>query len=369
MSKTRVGVIFGGRSGEHEVSLVSAASIIKALSCGNNAEVYDVIQIGIDKEGHWLTGENCLDLFRKNSELSLEKKNFLDLDLVELAKGFGDLNIDIVFPVLHGPFGEDGTIQGLFEMLQMPYVGCGVLASSTAMDKLQCKAIWQSAGLPIVPHIGFSRKIWREDKQKIVDKILKELGLPCFVKPANLGSAVGITKAKTKEELGNAIEEASKYDSRIVVEKAVNAREIECSVLGNDDPIASPLGEVLVGGEFYDFYDKYVNGVSKTKLADDLDEKMTADIQDMVLKAYKLLDCSGLARVDSFLDRDDGKIYLNEINTMPGFTSISMFPQLIEAAGISYDELVDKLIQLGMERFKDKQENKIVFDSGSDWYN
>ncbi len=353
-------MIFGGRSGEHEVSLVSAASVIKALRSGDNSEKYDVIEIGIDRKGRWFTGENCLNIFKKNSVSGLGSIRF--------STDPEHQTVDIAFPVLHGPFGEDGTIQGLFEMLQIPYVGCNVVASSTAMDKLQCKAIWKSAGLPIVPHIGLTRKELIENEEAIIRKIINELGLPCFVKPANLGSAVGITKAKTEKDLSNALKEAAKYDRRLLVEKAVNVREIECAVLGNDNPIVSPPGEVIVGGEFYDFYDKYVNGISTTQIPAKLDTEIGEKIRNMALEAYKLLDCGGLARVDCFLDRDDGKIYLNEINTMPGFTSISMYPKLIEAFGIKYENLVDKLIILGLERFEEKQKNKVSFESGSDWY-
>ena len=278
------------------------------------------------------------------------------------------LPFDIAFPVLHGPFGEDGTIQGLFEMLNIPYVGCGVLASSTAMDKLQCKAMWEAAGLPVVPYLGFNRNAWEKDSEIIIQKIEKSIGLPCFVKPSNMGSSVGITKAKSSSELVAAINLAAKFDRKILVEKSVNAREIECAILGNDEPIASPVGEVIVGGEFYDFFDKYVNGVSSTEVPADLDRETAKKIQDMCVKAFKLIDCSGLSRVDSFIDRDTGELYLNEINTMPGFTSISMYPKMIEAYGLSYKDLVSKLIELGIERYNEKDKNQIVFESESDWY-
>lgn len=360
MSKIKVAVVFGGRSGEHEVSLVSASSVVNALGQCKNASKYEVKEIGISKEGKWLTGPNCLELFKKNNLKGLEE--------VRLSTDPEYNPVDIVFPVLHGTFGEDGTIQGLLEMLQIPYVGCNVVASATAMDKLICKSIWEAEGLPVVPYMGFTRKELEKDKDRIVQSIVAKFGFPCFVKPANLGSAVGISKAKTKKELIHALEEAAKYDRRLVVEKAVNAREIECAVLGNDFPVASYLGEVIVGGDFYDFYDKYVNGVSTTKIVDDFDKSQEEKIKKMVIKAYKLLDCSGLARVDSFFDRDTGEVYLNEINTMPGFTSISMYPKLMEASGVSYEDLVDKLIELGLERFKEKRRNKVFFESGSNWY-
>lgn len=357
MKKLKVVVVFGGRSGEHEVSLVSAASVIKAL----DPEKYDVHEIGISKEGQWYAGPNCLENFKKADFSSLKKVAF-ETNPNSTHKP------DIVFPVLHGPFGEDGTIQGFFEMLQIPYVGCGVLASSLAMDKLQCKAIWKAAGLPIVDYVGFTRKAWETEEEIITKDILENLGLPCFVKPANMGSSVGITKVKEAGKLKEAIELAAHYDSRIVVEKGLNVREIECAVLGNEEPIASPVGEVLVGGEFYDFYDKYVNGTSTTQVPADLSEEKSDEIREMCVKAYKLLDSSGLSRVDCFVDKETNKVYLNEINTMPGFTSISMYPKMMEAHGISYPELVDRLIELGIERFNERKKNKVVFDSGSDWF-
>lgn len=364
MKKIRVAVIFGGQSGEHEVSLVSAASVIKAL----DPVKYEVVEIGINKEGRWLVGENCLESLKLEAVGKLKTMALSTDSQKALSAVDGDGKIDIAFPVLHGPYGEDGTIQGLFEMLDIPYVGCGVLASSTAMDKLQCKAIMEAAGVPVVPYFGFNRRAWRKEPDKVMSEIKEQIGIPCFVKPSNMGSSVGISKVHNEGELEAAINTAANFDRRILVEKAVNAREIECAVLGNDEPIAGPVGEVIVGGEFYDFYDKYVNGVSTTEIPAKLEPELAKKIQDMCIKAYKLLDCSGLARVDAFLDRDSGAIYLNEINTMPGFTSISMYPKMMEAAGISYPELVDKLIELGLERYQDKKENQIVFNSDSDWY-
>ncbi len=352
----KVAVIFGGRSGEHDVSLVSAASVIKAL----NPKKYEVLEIGITLEGIWYTGKNCLESFKQ--------KNYKKLEEILLSTDAKKLKFDIIFPVLHGPFGEDGTIQGLFEMLRIPYVGSGVLASSTAMDKLQTKALCEAAGLPVAPYIGFNRKAWESKREKIIKEVEKKIGIPCFVKPSNMGSSVGISKVKKIEDLASAIDLAANFDRRILVEKAINAREIECAVLGNDDVIAGPLGEIIVGGEFYDYYDKYVNGVSSTQVPAEIPENISENIKEMSMRAYKLLDCAGLARVDSFFDRDSGEVYLNEINTMPGFTSISMYPKMMQAYGFSYSELIDKLIELGFERFKDKERNKMNFDSGSDWF-
>lgn len=373
--KLTVGVVFGGRSGEHEVSLVSAASIIKAMA----PEKYEIVEIGITHDGKWMvddlksgheTGETCLEKFKKKDFAEL-REAYLSTDPEKRGIVYGDGNfqkIDVMFPVLHGPFGEDGTIQGLFEMLNMPYAGCGVLASSTAMDKLQCKALWESAGLPVVPYIGFTRAAWALEKRQILEDIRENIGIPCFVKPANMGSSVGISKVKKEEDLEAAIDEAAKYDRRILVEISVDAREIECAVLGNDDPFASPVGEVIVGGEFYDYHDKYVNGVSTTQIPAEIPDETSTEIRDICVKAYKLLDCSGLSRVDCFLDRKSGAIYLNEINTLPGFTSISMYPKMMEASGLSYKKLIDKLIDLAMERYEDKKRNKVAFDSGSEWF-
>lgn len=364
--KTKIGVIFGGQSGEHEVSLVSASGVISAIS----PKKCDVIEIGITTDGKWLTGKNCLESFKKHnfknlSEITLST-NPKKIGFYVKDKFFG---LDIAFPVLHGPYGEDGTIQGLFDILHIPYVGCGVLASSTSMDKLQTKALWEAAGLKVVPYIGFNRKAWKKESTKIVDEIKKKIGFPCFIKPANMGSSVGISKVKVLANLKKAIDLACEFDSRILVEKGLNVREIECAILGNDNPIASPVGEVIVGGEFYDFYDKYVNGVSKTEIPAKLDKKIAQEIQRISVEAYKLLDCSGLSRVDSFIDTDSGDIYLNEINTLPGFTPISMYPKMMAACGITYSDLIDKLISLGFERFEEKQKNKVTFDSGSEWYN
>lgn len=353
----KLAVIFGGRSGEHQVSLVSATSVIKAVDKGK----YEIIEIGITEDGVWLTGENCLKSFKEHS--------YGGLDVVNLTTDADNFDLfDVAFPVLHGPFGEDGTIQGLFEMLNVPYVGCGVLASSTAMDKLQCKALWMAAGLPVVEYIGFNRMAWETEGDVILQDIENNIGIPCFVKPANMGSSVGITKVKKSEDLREAINLAAKYDRRILVEKAVNAREIECAVLGNDEVTASPVGEIILGGEFYDFSDKYLDGVSTTQVPADLDDDLSEKIREMSVKAYKLLDCAGLSRVDTFIDRDTGDLYLNEINTMPGFTSISMYPKMMEAHGLDYPALIDKLIELAFDRYRDKQKNQVRFDSGSDWF-
>ncbi len=366
MEKLSIGIVFGGRSGEHEVSLVSASSVIEVL----DLDTYSVVEIGITKEGKWYAGEGCLEAFKRDDFDSL-KPVCLSMDPENpglILDGVGTANIDIFFPILHGPFGEDGTIQGLFEMMRIPYVGCDVLASSTAMDKLQSKAIWKAAGLPIVPFIGFNRSAWEFGREAIIEDIENDIGLPCFVKPVNMGSSVGITKVKDESELVAAIDLAAKFDRKVVVEKAINVREIECAVLGNEDPIACAIGEVIVASEFYDFNDKYIDGKSRTEIPANVSKEDAEKIMTMSLKAFKSLDCSGLSRVDCFIDTDTDEIYLNEINTLPGFTSISMYPKMAKHYGLSYPDLVARLIELGFERHRDRSRNQVAFDSGSDWF-
>lgn len=364
--KIKVGVIFGGRSGEHEVSLVSASSVIRELP----RDKYTVKEIGISVDGVWYAGKGVMEKFKAGNFDGLKPVNF-----EKALKG-----CDIAFPVLHGPFGEDGTIQGLFEMMKMPYVGAGVMASSVCMDKITTKSVLQDAGIRVVPWIDFTRFDWQANATRIIDSIVREIGFPCFVKPSNMGSSVGITKVKSlngdasagrNANLGlkDAIDLACEFDSRILVEKGIDNREIECAVLGNDDPSASELGEIIIGGEFYDFHDKYVDGKSSTEIpVSGLDPSKIIEIQQTALAAYRELALSGLSRVDFLIDKHSGDVYLNEINTMPGFTSISMYPKMWAASGVSYPELLDKLVILGFERFKERSGNKIKFDSGSDWF-
>ncbi|MFH1218714.1 MAG: D-alanine--D-alanine ligase family protein [Candidatus Peregrinibacteria bacterium] len=364
--KKKLGIVFGGRSGEHEVSLVSASAVVKAV----DREKYDVVEIGITLEGKWYVGEGCLAKFKK-SDLSGLRECFISMDTEKASLVVDDgsvLKLDIFFPVLHGPFGEDGTIQGLFEMMNAAYVGCGVLASSTAMDKLQFKAIMEAAGVRVSPYVGLNRKAWEEKSDEILKDVKEKIGYPCFVKPANMGSSVGVSKVKDESGLRDAINLAAKFDRRVLVEKAVNAREIECSVIGNDEVRTGELGEIFVGGEFYDFHDKYVNGVSTTQTPADFEGGVSDEIKGVAMKAYKLLDCAGFSRVDFLVDKKTGEVYVNEINTIPGFTEISMFPKMMMATGMKFEELVDELIDLGFERFEDKQKNQVKFDSGSDWF-
>ena len=393
MEKLRVGILFGGRSGEHEVSLLSAASVLNAI----DKEKYDVVPIGITKEGRWLTAEHAENLLA--GKLQIEPRNLRagDPDMTEPAavlhrgeaavfppepvhrdKGLVPfqadasplrrasdraINVDVIFPVLHGTFGEDGTIQGLLELADIPYVGAGVLGSAAGMDKDIMKSLFIAAGIPIVKHVTILRSAWERDSKKIEKLVSSKLKYPVFVKPANLGSSVGISKAHDRHELDSAIEEAARFDRKIVIEEGVGgkkekAREIECSVLGNDEAQASIPGEIVPIKEFYDYNAKYLDEGSKLIIPAKLTKTQTRKVQEMAVQAFKAVDGSGLARVDFLMDPKPGKIYLNEINTMPGFTSISMYPKLWAASGLAYSDLIDRLIQLAMERHEDKKKNQ-----------
>ena len=392
MEKLRVGVLFGGRSGEHEVSLLSAASVLNAI----DRDKYEVVPIGITKDGRWLTAEHAENLL--TGKLILEPRNLRagDPDMTQpaavLARGEAvvvppepvhrqsglvpfqtdaallrrssdrAINVDVIFPVLHGTFGEDGTIQGLLELADIAYVGAGVLGSAAGMDKDIMKSLFIAAGIPIVKHVTILRSAWEKDPKK-VERLVGKLKYPVFVKPANLGSSVGISKAHNRKELGPAIEEAAKFDRKIVIEEGVGgktdkAREIECSVLGNDDPIASVPGEIVPVKEFYDYNAKYLDEGSELIIPAKLTKAQAKKVQELAVQAFKAVDCSGLARVDFLMDAKTQKIYLNEINTMPGFTAISMYPKLWAASGLAYSDLIDRLIQLGIERHEDKKKNQ-----------
>ena len=319
--KIRVGVIRGGRSGEHEVSLRSAESILKAI----DRNKYDVVPITIAHDGSWKP-------FTLSPDPTVQRP------------------VDVVFPILHGTYGEDGTVQGLFELANIPYVGAGVLGSSVGMDKDVMKRILRDAGLPIVAYWS----LLKSELHTFLQAQMNELPYPVFVKPANLGSSVGITKAHAPEELPGALQTAAEYDRKIVVEQGIDTREIELSVLGNDDPIASVPGEILPSREFYDYEAKYVDEDSRLLIPAPLTLEQVKEAQRMAIAAFKVLECSGMARVDLFLERPTGKFYVNEINTLPGFTSISMYPKLWEASGIPYSELIDRLITLAIERHAEK---------------
>ena len=405
MAKLRVGILFGGRSGEHEVSLLSAASVLNAI----DKTKYEVVPIGITKDGRWLTAEHAERLLRgeKAGVVSAPEKHLRAGDpeatagaavlatgeavvvLPEPARrGAGiapfqtdaitdaatlrrasdrAINVDIIFPVLHGTFGEDGTIQGFLELADIAYVGAGVLGSSAGMDKDIMKSLFRAAGLPIVKHLTVLRSQFEPESKEVPKKVQKliesKLKYPVFVKPANLGSSVGISKAHDRKQLGPAIAEAAKFDRKIVIEEGVGgkknkAREIECAVLGNDDPKASVAGEIVPCKEFYDYDAKYLVEGSEAVIPAKLSKGEMKTVQRLAIAAFQAVDCSGLARVDFLMEPKSRKIFVNEINTMPGFTAISMYPKMWAASGVSYPELIDRLIRLGIERHEDKKRNQ-----------
>ena len=395
MKKLRVGILFGGRSGEHEVSLLSAASVLEAI----DKSKYEVVPIGITKEGRWVTALHAENLLRgKSSEENVRASHLRAGDpqatttAAVLAAGDGIIvppmpaaeslvpfestapappgaqavQVDIIFPVLHGTFGEDGTIQGLLELADIAYVGAGVLGSAAGMDKDVMKRLFADAGLPLVRHATVLRREWQNNASKICKLIESKLKYPVFVKPANLGSSVGISKVHGRGELPAAMDQAGGYDRKIIVEQGVGgkrgkAREIECSVLGNDDAQASIAGEIIPGKEFYDYAAKYRDEGSELLIPAKLNKSQMKSVQQMAVAAFRAVDCSGLARVDFLMDPKSGKIYVNEINTMPGFTAISMYPKLWAASGVNYRQLIDRLIKLGVERHEEKKKNRYSY--------
>jgi D-alanine-D-alanine ligase len=382
--KMHVGVLLGGRSGEHEVSLASAKSIMENMDRAK----YEVVPIGITKEGEWIVGGDPMKALTSGSTTESSPATLLadpsrsgvwnisattqqetalqasapkgEITAVRLAK------LDVVFPVLHGTFGEDGTVQGLLELASVPYVGCSVMASAVAMDKAICKEIWRAQGLPVLPFLVLKRKDWQHAPAKVIDRILSRLDYPLFVKPANLGSSVGISKVHNETELAPAVDTAARYDRKIVVEQGIEAREIELSVLGNDDPIVSVPGEVVPSREFYDYRAKYIDDDSELLIPAPLSAEMARQAQEMAIAAYKAIDCAGMARADFLLDKVTGKLWVNELNTIPGFTQISMYPKLWEATGIPYPELIDRLIELAIERFDDQGQSERSFNVETD---
>ncbi len=367
--KIRVGLIFGGKSGEHEVSFCSASSIIKAI----DKDKYTVVPIGITKKGRWISpqdSELALQSGRiegKNTVILLNDPSGKALVRIDnnqrLDKGSALERLDLVFSVLHGPHGEDGTVQGLLELADIPYVGAGVVASAISMDKDLMKIIFKQRDLPVLKWMTIKRKEWQKDKEKILSLVQDDFEYPLFVKPTNLGSSVGVTKVHKKEELDEAIDLASSYDRKILIEEGLEeAREIECSVLGNDEPQASVVGEVKPAGEFYDYDSKYIDKETQLIVPADLPDGVSRKVQEIALRAFKAIDAAGMARVDFFVSKKENKIYLSEINTIPGFTSASMYPRLWEASGIPYSDLIDQLIQLALERHQDKKQNKIFYD-------
>ncbi len=372
MSRTlKVGVIFGGRSGEHEVSLLSAQGVMNAI----DRTRYEVVPIGITKEGQWLaSGDPYKALIsgamaESNPALLLAEpsdRGLMRLENVEKERALTVVHVsqlDVVFPILHGPYGEDGTVQGLLELAGIPYVGAGVAASAVGMDKVLFKDVMVAHEVPIVSHVVVLRKVWEREPEEVLARVEAEIGYDCFVKPANLGSSVGITKAHDRTELRAALEQAARYDRKLLVEEAIDAREIEVSVLGNDEPVASVPGEIVPCNEFYDYAAKYLDGESELLIPAPVPEETAGLLAQLAIRAYRAIDCAGMARVDFLLDRKDGELYLNEVNTLPGFTPISMYPKLWEASGLSYPELIDRLIQLALERHGDKSRSATTYQT------
>jgi D-alanine-D-alanine ligase len=402
MAKLRVGILFGGRSGEHEISLLSAASVLNAI----DKTKYDVVPIGITKDGRWLTAENAERLLKGTSHdadhhgddrrlragdpgatpgaamLASGESVVVPPEPARRDAGMAPfqieasasdihlrraadraINVDVIFPVLHGTFGEDGTIQGLLELADIAYVGAGVLGSSAGMDKDVMKSLFRAAGLPIVRHVTVLRAAWEEAPKKTEKLVESKVKYPVFVKPANLGSSVGISKAHDRKELGPAIDEAAKFDRKIVIEEGVGgkkykAREIECAVLGNDKPKASVAGEIVPCKEFYDYDAKYLSEGSEAVIPAKITKAEMKTVQKLAIAAFQAVDCTGLARVDFLMDPKSRRLFVNEINTMPGFTAISMYPKMWVASGLKYSDLIDQLIQLGVERHDDKKRNQ-----------
>lgn len=353
----RVGILFGGRSGEHEVSLASAASVIRGL----DPDKYEAVPIGISKEGHWLIGsaaQKMLPEVLKGGQRVMMTADPTDAALVRLDGSGGGQRVDVVFPVMHGTYGEDGTIQGLLDLAGLPFVGAGVLGSAIAMDKDVAKKLLQAAKIPVVPWVAVQRADWERNPKEIQKLIEKKFKYPVFVKPATLGSSVGMTKVHSREELATGLNLAAEFAMKILVERNMIAREIEVSVLGNSDPRASIPGEIVPHREFYDYAAKYLEEGTQLLIPAKLKPAEVKKIQKYAVEAFRALELSGMARVDFFLEKKGGKIYLNEVNTIPGFTSISMYPKMWEASGIPFRELIDKLIELALEQHREKARTK-----------
>jgi len=368
MSRIRVGVMFGGRNSEHEVSLRSARSVMEALDPSR----YEIVPIGIDKGGRWVVGGDPLGELERRADRSLlgrdpEPSRFADdlpahtsagrLPDTDLPIGGGAPEgtrpIDVVIPVLHGLYGEDGTLQGLLDIADVAYVGCGVLGAAVGMDKGVMKATFAAAGLPQLPYRLVLRRDVDADPDAVVAMLESQLEYPMFTKPANAGSSVGISKCSTRDELHAGLVEACRHDRRLVIEQGISVRELEVAVLGNDDPEASVVGEVVPGGDWYDYQDKYLGGTTTYVIPAELDEALSTRVRDLAVRAFKAIDGAGMARIDFLLHKETGELYLNEVNTFPGFNAISMYPKLWQATGLSYAALLDKLVQLAQERHGD----------------
>ncbi len=372
LPKIRVGIIFGGRSGEHEVSLMSARNVMEAI----DPERFEVVPVGITREGRWLlTGDPWLALqggvaaagglpvaLLGASTGEVGRQPRLSAAAAGQAVNLSD-RVDVIFPVLHGTYGEDGTIQGLLEMADLPYVGGGVLASALGMDKVMAKTVWEQNGLPVTPYLAVLRRDWERSEDSVISQVEAAFSYPVFVKPATAGSSVGVGKAKNRQGLVQAMDDAVRYDRKILIEEFVDGREVECSVLGNDDPIASVPGEVVPGNEFYDYRAKYIDDNSDLIIPANLDAATTKKVQETAVAAFRALDCAGMARVDFFVTRQDSRVIINEINTIPGFTKISMYPKLWAASGLSYRDLISRLIDLALERHQDRLRSATTFQA------
>jgi D-alanine-D-alanine ligase len=360
--KIRVGVLFGGRSCEHEVSVTSARSVLAAI----DRDQYDITMIGIDKTGHWLKAGDALKVLATNTvggdDLRPVVLNHTDGGLMASdGTPMSDGQLDVVLPLLHGPYGEDGTVQGLLELAGTAYVGCGVLGSAVGMDKEMMKRVFRAEGLPQLDYSAVRRRRWHQDRAAVQAQVEAQLDYPLFFKPANLGSSVGVCKAHGPEEFAACMDEAAAYDQKIIIEAtAIDCREIECAILGNDNPQASVLGEVIPSNEFYDYSAKYVDDNSQLIIPAQLPPETTASVQALAIKAFQAIDAAGLSRVDFFVGKTDNQVYLNEINTLPGFTPISMYPKLWAASGLEYGALIDRLIQLALERHSERQDIRSV---------
>jgi D-alanine-D-alanine ligase len=367
--KVRVGVLFGGRSGEHEVSLMSARSVMDAL----DRDKYEVVAIGIDKEGRWLVGD-VMAALRAEADAATQAATLLPdpqaAALMQVVAGPAHAvslsavaKLDVIMPILHGPYGEDGTVQGLLELAGLPYTGAGVVGSAVGMDKAIFKNVMQAQGIPVLPWRLVLASQWQSEPTAVLDELTRTLDFPMFTKPANLGSSVGISRCDSREAVAHGLNVAAKYDRRIVVEQGIDARELEVSVLGNDRPIASVVGEIRPRRDFYDYVAKYVSNDSELLIPAPLDPPVAEEVRALALRAYRAIDCAGLGRVDLMMDRESERLYMNEINTIPGFTRISMYPKLWEASGISYAELLDRLIALALERYEKKRQLHTSFSA------
>lgn len=351
--KIKIGLLYGGKSAEHEVSLLTARAVSQAI----NFDKYEVYPVFITKMGEWRKGSALTGPIEDIESLKIGNEKSKPNTITSFLPVEGDVTsqLDVIFPLLHGPNGEDGTVQGLLEVLNLPYVGNGVLASAAGMDKVVMKQLFAQAGLSQVPYVHFIRKEWKNGQVELLQKMEQNLKWPLFVKPANLGSSVGITKASNKEELIKAVELAFKYDRKIIVEQGIVARELEMSVLGNDSPRCSVAGEVLPTKDFYDYEAKYEDGTTNYAIPAVISPELLKKMEDAAIRAFKVLDCSGLVRADFFVT-DNEEVVINEVNTMPGFTPISMYPKLWIESGLSYSDLIEELITLAIERFEEKQQ-------------